>query len=230
MWEDLVYTKTQAKLKFQQIEAQPENCAPRKVKPAFEQLRQAVLTARDDFAQNATKKTTPYEIDLHIALMLYELLNTQYQFNERLAARDEIWRYIALEIIPDVVYERCGLSEDRFYKRAGRIWPKALWWYIHLSWQGTAEQTKAILVGNTSDDILQLIDRSGTGGYRIELTRELMRQHHFVENKPSGIFRRILKLNTARSSMVEPSLVEGGVEAYVADLYHYFQLKILVKS
>lgn len=229
MWEDIVYTKAQAKYKFQQIEAQPKNCAPRTVKPYFEYLRSAMLEARKRMI-NVTEKKVGYEFDLRMGLVLYEVLNTYYSFNERIAARDEIWRFLALEILPDFIYERYGVSDDRYYKRSSRVWPKAIWWYIHLSWQGTSEQTYEILKGNTADEMMQLVDRSGTGGFRIELTRELMRQHYLAENKPAQVLRRILKLNTARLNIVEPSLVEGGVEAYVTDLYKYFKIRTFVTS
>ena len=228
MWEDIVYTKAQAKYKFQQIAAQPENCAPRSVKPYFENLRAALLQEKARIVQ--PDKKAGYEYDLQLGLVLYEVLHAQYAFNERIAARDEIWRYLALEILPDFIYERYGISDDRYYKRSSRVWPKAIWWYIHLSWQGTAEQTYAILKDNSSDEMMQLVDRSGTGGFRLDLTRELMRQHYLAQNKPGQVLRRILKLNTARLNIVEPGLVEGGVEAYVSDLYHYFNLETLVNS
>lgn len=229
MWEDIVYTKAQAKYKFHQIEAHPENCAPRAVKPYFEHLRSAMLQEKLRIVQDMDKKAG-YEYDLQLGLVLYELLNTHYAFNERIAASDEIWRFLALEILPDFIYERYGVSEARYYKRSSRVWPKAIWWYIHLSWQGTPESTYEILKDNTSDDMMQLVDRSGTGGFRIDLTRELMRQHHLTTDKPAQVLRRILKLNTARLNIVEPCLVEGGVEAYVSDLYQYFKLETLVNS
>lgn len=230
MWDDLVYTKAQAKFKFQQVEAQPENCAPRKVKTNFGHLREVILQEKQTFLSDETKKINSYAFDLHLGLVLYELLNNEYHFNERLAAQDEVWRFLSLEIFPDVVYERFGINDERFYKKTRRIWLKVIWWYIHLSWQGTVEQTYDILKDNSADEIIQLIDRSGSGGYRIAFTRELMRQHHSFDRKSSKLFRRILKLNTARLNMIEPSLVEGGIEAYVADLYNYFKQETLVKA
>ena len=105
MWEDIVYTKAQAKFKFQQVEAQPENCAPRKVKTNFEHLREVILQEKQTFLSDETKKINSYAFDLHLGLVLYELLNNEYHFNERLAAQDEVWRFLSLEIFPDVEYE-----------------------------------------------------------------------------------------------------------------------------
>ena len=223
MWEDVVYTKAQAKFKFQQIEAGPENCAPGQVKAPFNQLRETLISEKELFLIDESKKINSYAFDLHIGLILYRILNEKYNFTERLAAQDEIWRYLSLEVFPDLVYERFGVNDQRFYRGTRRIWLKSIWWYIHLSWQGTEEATFDTLKDNSADEILQLLDRSGSGGYRIELTREIMRQYKlYMDSKVPQLFRRVLKLNTARLNMIEPSLVEGGIQSYVTDLYNYF--------
>lgn len=50
-----------------------------------------------------------------------------------------------------------------------------------------------------------------------------MRQYKIhASSKVPQLFRRVLKLNTARLNMIEPNLVEGGIETYVTDLYNYF--------
>jgi hypothetical protein len=223
VWENVVYTKAQAKYKFQQIEAEPENCAPRQVKAPFDQLRELIMNEKDSLLANEKMKINSYAFDLHLGLVLYSLLNESYNFNERLAAQDEIWRYLSLEVFPDLVFDRYGKNDQRFYKGTRRIWLKSIWWYIHLSWQGTEEETLDTLRENSSDHILQLLDRSGSGGYRAELTRELMKQYKlYSSSKVPELFRRVLKLNTARLNMIEPSLVEGGIRTYVDNLYTYF--------
>lgn len=223
MWENVVYTKAQAKFKFQQIEGEQENCAPRQVKVPFVHLRKIIMNEKKTFLIDETKKINSYAFDLNMGLLLYRVLKEDYSFNERLAAQDEMWRYLSLEVFPDLVYERFGMNDQRFYKGTRRIWLKSIWWYIHLSWQGTEEETFYTLKDNSSDEILQLLDRSGSGGYRIELTREVMRQYKLYSNcKVPQLFRRVLKLNTARLNMTEPSLVEGGIETYVKDLFKYF--------
>lgn len=222
MWDNVVYTKAQAKYKFQQIESEPEACTPRQIKSPFDQLRETVMNEKKRFLDDNVKINS-YAFDLRMGLVLYNLLNDDYKFNERLAAQDEIWRYLSLEVFPDLVYERFGVNDQRFYKGTRRIWIKSIWWYIHLSWQGTEEETFKTLKDNTSDHILQLLDRSGSGGYRVELTRELMRQYKVnSSSKVPELFRRVLKLNTARTNTIEPALVEGGIRTYVTDLYNYF--------
>jgi hypothetical protein len=223
VWENVVYTKAQAKFKFQQLEAEPENCSPGRVKAPFDQLRYLIMNEKKRFLMDEKKKINSYAFDLHIGLLLYRILKEDYYFNERLAAQDEIWRYLSLEVFPDLVYERFGINDQRFYKGTRRIWLKSIWWYIHLSWQGTEEETFNTLKDYSADELLQLLDRSGSGGYRVELTREMMRQYNFNNSrKVPQLFRRVLKLNTARLNIIEPSLVEGGIENYVSDLYKYF--------
>lgn len=223
MWENLIYTKAQAKFKFQQIEAEPENCSPHHVKVPLNELREIIMQEKTKFLKDDGKKINSYPFDLYIGLTLYRVLKEDYNFSERLAAQDEIWRYLSLEVFPDLVYQRFGLNDQRFYKGTRRIWLKSIWWYIHLSWQGTDEETFNTLKNNSSDQILQLVDRSGSGGYRIDLTREIMKQYKLHSNsKVPLLFRRILKLNTARLNVIEPSLVTGGIETYVTDLYKYF--------
>lgn len=222
MWEDVIYTNAQAKLRFLEIEADPENCAPRVIKKPFKYIRDTIINEKEIFLMDNLNKINSYNFDLHIGLILYRILKEFCGFSERLAAKNELWRYISLEVLPDLVYERVGINEQRYYKGTRRIWLKSVWWYIHLSWQGTEEETFNTLKDFTSDEILQLLDRSGSGGYRVELTREIMRQYkEYSSSRVPLLFRRVLKLNTARLKMVEPSLVGGGIEQYVNDLFVY---------
>ncbi|MCJ1907742.1 hypothetical protein [Planococcus ruber] len=223
MWENLIYTKAQAKVKYQQIEAEPEGSAPSNIKPFFKLLREVIMKEKNNFFIDNSQKINSYSFDLHMGLNLYCVLKEKYAFTERLAAQDEVWRYLSLEIFPDLVYDRHGLKDQRFYKDPRRIWLKTIWWYIHLSWQGAAEETFDVLKENSADVIMQLVDRSGSGGYRVDLAREIMRQYKiYNDSSIPQLFRRISKLNTARLNMTEPNLVEGGIERYVEDLYSYF--------
>lgn len=220
MWHDRIYTKAQAKYKFSQIEADPDNCTPTQVSAPLEKLREMLVNEREKFLIDEQHKVQSHSYDLQMGLLLYQVLNDDYQFNERLATQDEIWRYLSLEIVPDLVYERYGMNDLRFYKSSRRIWLRNLWWYIHLSWQGSEQETYDVLKGNSSDEFLQLTDRVGSGGYRVELSRELMKQNSI--HPGIFLFRKVLKLNTARLNLIEPSLVEGGIKKYVEDLYRYF--------
>lgn len=168
-----------------------------------------------------------YKTDLYFGLKLYGLLNPQVDFSLREASDDRIWRYLSLKVVPDIVAERWDINEGRFWKEPRRMWLKTVWWYIHLSWQGSEEETEKILRDNTTDEIVQLVERAGPNGYRIGLCRTLMLEYSKIaldKRKSSpGLFRIIMKLNTARVKVMEPSLVEGGEKDYVRSLFEYFE-------
>lgn len=172
-------------------------------------------------------KGNEYKIDLNFGLLMYEVLNKEYNFNMRLASTDGIWRYISIMVIPDIVEKRWGLKASRFWKDSRRMWLKTLWWYIHLSWQGSRENTYKILRTNTTDEIAQLVERSGVNGYRIDLYRSIMSEYGSIskedKTRKSGLFRKIMKLNTIRTKVVEPGLTCGGIDNYVRELFEYFE-------
>ena len=156
---------------------------------------------------------------------MYETLNNKYGMNVRLASTAGIWRYLSVCVVPDLVEKRYGTDHpDRFWKKPKRLWLRVLWWYIYLSWQGTARQTIEVLKDNSTDEILQLVDRCGRGGYRVELYRAMMKKHGEldpVERRRNELFRKMMVLNTARVQVVEPALVDRGEEGYVDSLIDY---------
>lgn len=168
-----------------------------------------------------------YEFDLAVAVPLYILLTKEFGMNERIASNDGVWRYLSLKVVPDVVLTRWGYKEARFWKESRRIWLKVLWWYIYLSWQGNEKDTYNTLIDNTTDIVVQLVERPGPQGYRVETCRVLMKR--LCELKYSGnkaeVFRKIMVLNTARLKVVEPGLFEGGEGEYIGQLFDYFSLE-----
>lgn len=177
-----------------------------------------------ELEENGTNKRD-YLYDLRFGIELYDLFRSEYNFKERQASSDEVWIYISMRVIPDIVFNRWGLSESRYFKQSRRIWLKTIWWYIHLSWCGTSEKTYNTLRGFTTDEIVQLVERSGPNGYRIDLTREIMSQFSNLDQSKirRNLFRRIMKLNTARVKMIEPSLAIGGTKKFVEELIGYFE-------
>src|SRR5690606_6422598 len=99
-----------------------------------------------------------------------------------------------------------------------RIWLRAMWWTVHLTWQGAEESTRKVLEGVTTDTVVQLVERPGKGGFRVDLTRDLFKKRWIY--KPSQEqFRAIMKLNTAQIVLKEPLFCEGGVSGYVDALF-----------
>ena len=173
------------------------------------------------------KGNLSYQVDYRYGIKLYTLLCDKYGMSVRDASSSGIWRYLSLCVIPDIVGLRYGTSHpDRYWKRDRRIWLRVLWWYIHLSWQGDASTTAEIIKDNSTDEILQLVDRCGRGGYRVPLYREIMKQLSTIKSNDQQrhqVFRRIMVLNTARSQVIEPDLVDGGIQKYVSDLIKYLR-------
>jgi len=102
------------------------------------------------------------------------------------------------------------------------MWLKTLWWYVHLSLQNdSVEETKDILSSNSSDDISQLVERSG-GGYRIELYRAIMKRYGMTADHSGHLLRRVLKLNLVKCEAIEPLLLGKNIDEYVEDLFRYF--------
>lgn len=167
-----------------------------------------------------------YEIDLRVGLALYELLlKDEFKLNPIYANDDDIWRYLSVRVFLDITYlrepsnDRFGVyfSHDRVYKHTKRIWIKQLWWWIHLGWQGDVESTYEVLKNYGSGCISQVLERAGKG-YRVEVTRKLLKK--MAERCPQSKvlqddFRAFMMLYYAKMFVVEPTLVDGGIDSFL---------------
>lgn len=221
-WEEVKYTLSTAEKNFTKLNT--SHFMNYEVSPECRELRDDLVGIRDKvFDENEFDKLEKlgYDFDLTFGLELYELLNRKYHFKLRHASSNEIWRMLQVEIIPDIVFSRWGFNDNRFYKANRRLWLKTLWWYIHLSWNNDKISTFSILENNTTDTIMQLVERPGLG-YNTKLYREIMKKYSensTDDNDSRYMFRRVLILNTARISTISPELSENGIEGYVDGLY-----------
>ena len=78
---------------------------------------------------------------------------------------------------------------------------------------------KKILKDNTTDTILNIIDRTGTYGYRKDLFNEILYKKFLYNVTDRDQFRRIMTLNTMKLQVIDPYLVNGGLEKYVEELF-----------
>ena len=181
------------------------------------ELRERVL--RDYEKGKALGK---YETDLSVGFCLYRELTPENGFTNVMANDDDVWRYLSCVTFPDITYERypnpakgdIRLASKRFYSGRRRIWLKTLWWYIHLSWQGTEAETRDVLCGLGTDTISDLIERTGDG-YRLTLYREMMRSYSKLENKSTDFFNRLCTQNRINCRSIEPALTQKGERGYV---------------
>lgn len=195
----------------------------------FEQLREGGFRPAADLAPEVARlrevllaaislddQKSEYQQDLSTGLACYRVLPPE-RLTLRAAADDGAWRFLSLDVLPDVVHKRGGDSEDLFWRDRWRIWLKRVWWYTHLAWQGSEDATRRALAGRTTDTIAQFVERAGSG-YRVDLWRKLASR--FPRDRVTqDQFRRLMKLNTALLVSIEPSLSEGGLDGYVDRLY-----------
>ena len=220
-WGNINYNSQQAKEEFEIMEISTRSFTPINLDEEFQDLRNELIKARDyvfeEYDLEHVNKLD-YKFDLLYGLEIYKILNENIGFNNRVATSDDIWRYLSVKVIPDIVHSRWGWSQDRYFSTPRRIWLKSIWWYIHLSWRGNTEGTYEILERNTTDTLLNLVERPGLG-YYIEVYRELMKQYNEYDDSSRELFRAVLKLNTAKLITTSPELVEGGIKEYVHSLF-----------
>lgn len=200
-------------------------------------LRDKLVNAYEN-AKATAKSENPahfsiYQEDYRFAMQVYAILNEEGLSN-RTASDDGVWRFLTMVVVPDIIYERWNdendprkINADRFYFATRRIWLKVLWWFVYLCWQGSAIETQKMISTNNSNEISQLVERAGTGGYRVDLYREIMKYYDTKisqddRTKEHNLLSRVLQLNIARSQIIEPDLVPGGISEYVKSLFEYF--------
>lgn len=220
-WSSIKYDVNSAKNDYECLVVKSKSVEPISVNERFTELRESLISARnsvfEEYGMDSENKLD-YNFDLLFGLKVYEILNESIGFSNRIATNDDVWRYLSVCVVPDIVHSRWSLNADHFYKTSRRIWLKTIWWYIHLSWQNNSEETYEILKNNSTDTILQLVERPGIG-YYIDMYREIMLQYYKQGESDRDLFRSILKLNTARIMTTSPELVEGGVKEYVNSLF-----------
>ena len=228
-WDEIRFDSDEAALKFEDYKTSKEILCSKEFETLRNDITKCFSTVLSEIGighEDIPKKNNSYLVDYKFGLKLYSMLNNQYGMTVRSASSADVWRFLSVTVVPDVVEMRYGLNHpDRFWKKAKRIWLRVIWWYIYLSWQGSEEDTANVIKDNSTDEILQLVDRCGRGGYRVEAYRELMKQHAMLdpsERRKKQLFRRVMVLNTARVQVIEPGLVNGGVNNYVSSLIDYF--------
>lgn len=96
------------------------------------------------------------------------------------------------------------------------------------------DKTLKVIQEFNTDYILNIVDRSGSDGFRIQLVREIISQFYERRNEIKYHFgndtsksdrefpRQIMLLNVARLEVYEPTTYNNGIEGYVKDLFDFF--------
>ncbi len=195
---------------------------------SYDAFRKELLSAFQSVLEETGGKMT-YLVDLRVGIKLYQLMPPGKHFTIIQANDDDIWRYLSVKVMPDITYLRYPdpekavrdeggrINHKRFYAHTRRIWLKTLWWYIHLSWQGSADATFDVLKDNGVDNINKLIETPGRG-YRLPLFRQMMLEYQKTGPHKVKDFAAFTKLNNAKCISIEPELATGGVAAYARNL------------
>lgn len=198
------------------------------LKKEYLSLRVKVLEICRQENLSLYNKTNYYNLDVKLGLCLYKEL----PLSTIEADNDDIWRYLSCIVFPDITYLRYPkpdgdnnrINKKRFFSHPRRIWLKTLWWYIHLSWQGSEDGTYSALQDLGTDTISDFIERPGKG-YRINLFRALIGEYSKLKNKNSQIFNKIQKQNLINCQTIEPALCFGGEKDYVRRLFKQLDLE-----
>lgn len=175
-----------------------------------------------DKAKEEAGDVRSYSMDVIYGAAVYSYFRGKSWFSDRLASDDGFWRFLSLKVVPDLVGERWGNDNaDHYYVKPSRIWLKTIWWYIFLSLRrNDADATKEMLLTDnfSTDTILNLVERTGRAGTNIALYRRIMSEYDSLEDVSDKDFRNIMKLNTAKAMVMEPTFCDGGIEGYVRSL------------
>lgn len=187
------------------------------INAAFDKALEIVNINKEELSNTNNK----YKFDCYFGRELFKIFNIEkYKIREREASNDDLWRYIQVKIVPEIInYRWKGNITPRIYAQSNRLYLKTLWWYYYLSYNTSIDHTCELLLypSNTTDTIVALVERSGKKGYRVDLYREIMKQKS--ENALDiDEFRKLMVLNSAKIKNINPSLTTNGVEGYVKEL------------
>jgi len=206
---------------------------PSKLNDQYLKIRLDIIDLFDNtsiriFGERSEKNTYGYNFDAEFGLAIYSYLS-KLGMTEADAANDDIWRFIQMKVIPDVIYDRWPykngkFNNKRFWSDKSRLYLKVIWWYIDLIWAGTEEETKRYM---TSLDISQIIDRAGKSGTRIAVYREILHVFSRVDSSErTNLIDRVLMLNSSYCSSIEPELMNCSLEEYVVSLYRELGINV----
>ena len=172
------------------------------------------------------QKRELFYYDVAYAIGLHKYFHSIKIDTLRNMSDDGFWRYLSVTVAPHVVAKR-HVKPEYYFSKPNRVWLKCMWWLIHLTWQGDYESTKRLLLCGkfSTDSTVALCERTGSEGTNVELYRAIVRKGYEATKFRMEELRRVMKLNTVKSLVVEPSLYSGGVEGYAESLFKDLNIK-----
>lgn len=167
-------------------------------------------------------KIGTYEFDFEFGIRMYQYFRFELHMCESDAANDNIWRYLHLKVVPDLMLKRWPLDTaknraKRYYSASQRLYLKTLWWYIHMLWD-TDEKTTRNYEANV--DISQIMDRSGSKGTRVVVYKAILQAYSKVDrSKRKELIERVLMLDASHCTTQEPELMGITLDEYAVRLY-----------
>ena len=185
-------------------------------------------------AFDKAKHLKEYQLDLCFGKDFFDLISAcplfdQYSFN-----CDDFWRWVALKLIPNIVYQRfCNdrLTADskalraHFYSKAVRIYPFTLYYYYKVFDKGDSQKTFEFLNSPcfSTDTIQATIERLGAESFRKDVYVAILDKIRSMDIQPASkakdMLRCVMRQNTLRANTIIPCFFKNGVDGYVDMLF-----------
>ncbi len=215
---------------------------------SFKAIREAVVSEFKNTLNNNGNKIS-YAIDLTVGIKLYEQLNPQNGFDIIAANDDDIWRYISVQVMPDLTFIRYpnqpeyvetiredipGISYAGGVKKPEkdsiRINKKRFYSHTRRIWVKTLwwyihlgwqgdPEQTYFVLQNNGTNIISHFIERPGRGYRESLFRCMLYAYSCLPEQKDSTFRAAAKLNLAKCVSVEPALTEGGEKEYSEKLF-----------
>ena len=132
--EDIKLDSNDAAIKFEDYKTSEEIFCPEEYKVLRNDITGLFTNVLSEIGispEDIPKKNNSYLVDYQFGLKIYSLLNNKYGMTVRTASSADVWRFLSVVVVPDVVEMRYGTDHpDRFWKKAKRIVACALVVYL----------------------------------------------------------------------------------------------------
>lgn len=161
---------------------------PNTSNPEMKELRRQLITDLPPYNSTARRNASGTgAYDMKVGLVLYRVL-ADAGLDIRTAADDGWWRFLSIRLLPDLVKNRWDSTPpERFWKGRSRIWLRAMWWTVHLTWQGSEESTRKVLESVTTDTICATCREAWQGRFQDRFDTANFRETTIVQTLSGSV-------------------------------------------